>query len=65
MQQVNTPNSKRMHYSDGESSISTASGEMKYQSRDTAKLVLDVDIPRRLLYSSFLAFWRNRECSFL
>jgi hypothetical protein len=43
MQQVTTPNPIRMHYTYGELSMSIPSGGMKYQSSDTAKLVLDVD----------------------
>lgn len=45
MQQVTTPNPMRTQYPDGESSMST-SEEMKYQSTNTAKLVLDVDLAR-------------------
>ncbi|KAM0896177.1 hypothetical protein ACQ4PT_023353 [Festuca glaucescens] len=40
MQKVGTPNPMRMHYPDGKSSTSD---ETKYQSTDTANLVLDVD----------------------
>nr|XP_045084253.1 wall-associated receptor kinase 2-like [Aegilops tauschii subsp. strangulata] len=46
MQQVTTPNPMRTQYPDGESSMSIASDEMKYQSTNTAKLVLDVDRAR-------------------
>uniref|UniRef100_A0ACD5YK78 Uncharacterized protein n=1 Tax=Avena sativa TaxID=4498 RepID=A0ACD5YK78_AVESA len=46
MQQVITPNPMGMHYPDGESSMPIPSNEMKYQSTDTAKLVLHVDLAR-------------------
>ncbi|KAI4988371.1 hypothetical protein ZWY2020_030001 [Hordeum vulgare] len=46
MQQVTTPIPMRTQYPDGESSIPIASDEMKYQSTNTAKLVLDVDLAR-------------------
>ncbi|CAM0948802.1 unnamed protein product [Alopecurus aequalis] len=46
MQQVTTANPMRMHYPDGESSMHIPSEEMKYQSMDTAKIVLGIDLAR-------------------
>lgn len=46
LQQVTTENPIRMHYPDGEPAMSIPSEELKYQSMDTAKLALDVDIAR-------------------
>ncbi|CAM0902486.1 unnamed protein product [Alopecurus aequalis] len=46
MQQVATSNPTRMCYPDGESLMHIPSEEMKYQSMDTSKMVLGIDIAR-------------------